>query len=139
VSEREVTTRLTAKGWTRGWLMGWRDITSGLDERTVIAAAFPRTGVNHKMPLFFTYNTVEHAAALLANWLSIAFDFVARQKMGGTSLTYFYVKQFPVLPPLFYTDAHLAFIVPRVLELTFTSHAMAPFARDLGHAGPPFA
>jgi hypothetical protein len=26
-----------------------------------------------------------------------------------------------------------------VLELTYTSHSLAPFARDLGHDGPPFA
>jgi hypothetical protein len=26
-----------------------------------------------------------------------------------------------------------------VLELTYTSHSMAPFARDLGYDGPPFA
>ena len=35
-------------------------------------------------------------------------------------------------------EADLAFIVRRVLELTYTSHAMAPFARDLGYDGPPF-
>jgi hypothetical protein len=28
--------------------------------------------------------------------------------------------------------------VPRVLELTYTSHSMAPFARDLGYDGLPF-
>ena len=38
-----------------------------------------------------------------------------------------------------YTEPDLAFIVPRVLELTYTSHSRAPFARDLGHDGPPFA
>jgi hypothetical protein len=32
----------------------------------------------------------------------------------------------------------LDFIVPRVLELTYTSHSMAPFACDLGYEGPPF-
>jgi len=32
----------------------------------------------------------------------------------------------------------LAFIIPKVLELTYTSHTLAPFARDLGHDGPPF-
>jgi hypothetical protein len=32
----------------------------------------------------------------------------------------------------------LDFIVPRVLELTYTAHDLAPFARDLGHSGPPF-
>ena len=26
-------------------------------------------------------------------------DYVARQKVGGTHINYFYLKQFPVLPP----------------------------------------
>ena len=33
----------------------------------------------------------------------------------------------------------MAFIVSRVLEFTYTSHSMAPFAHDLGYDGPPFA
>ncbi len=66
-------------------------------------------------------------------------DFVARLKVGGTDLAFHYVKQLPVLSPDFYTEPHLAFVVPRVLELTYTSHSLAPFARDLGHDGPPFA
>lgn len=37
-----------------------------------------------------------------------------------------------------YTPADLAFIVPRVLELTYTSNALASFARDLGYDGKPF-
>lgn len=32
-----------------------------------------------------------------------------------------------------------AFIVPRVLELSYTSHSMPPFVRDLGYEDPPFA
>jgi hypothetical protein len=43
-----------------------------------------------------------------------------------------------VLPPTAYSGIDLAFIVPRVLELTYTSHSMAPFARDLGYDGLPF-
>ena len=58
---------------------------------------------------------------------------------GGTHLKYNIFKQLPVLPPTLYTAADLSFIVPRVLELTYTSHSMAPFARDLGYDGPPFA
>ena len=139
VPEREVVDRLATSGWTRGWLMVWRDIARNSDVRTVIAAAFPRVGVNHKTPLFFTEQRPNMTSALLANWLTLPFDFVARQKIGGTSLTYFYLKQFPVLPPSSYTAADLTFIVPRVLELTYTSHSMAPFGRDLGYDGPPFA
>ena len=37
------------------------------------------------------------------------------------------------------TEPRLAFLVPKVLELSYTSHALAPFACDLGHDGPPFA
>jgi hypothetical protein len=58
--------------------------------------------------------------------------------MGGVSFTYFYLKQLPILPPTFYTAPRLDFIVPRVLELSYTSHSLAPFARDLGYDGPPF-
>jgi len=37
--------------------------------------------------------------------------------------------------PSAFSEADLAFIVPRVLELTYTSHAMKPFADDLGFKG----
>jgi hypothetical protein len=63
---------------------------------------------------------------------------MARVKVGGTHLTYGYIKQFPVLPPDHYTDADLAYIIPRVLELTYTVHDLAAWAQDLGHNGPPF-
>ena len=65
-------------------------------------------------------------------------DYVARQKVGGTSLAYFYLKQLPFLPPERYTDADLAFIVPRVLELTYTAHDLKAWAQDLGFEGAPF-
>ena len=53
-------------------------------------------------------------------------------------MSYFLIEQLPILPPTAYSEADLAFIVPRVLELTYTSHSMAPFARDLGYEGSPF-
>jgi hypothetical protein len=78
-------------------------------------------------------------AALIGCLSSLALDFCARQKIGGTTLNLFILFQFPVLPPGAYTSTNVAFIVPRVLELTYTSHSMAPFAHDLGYDGPPFA
>jgi hypothetical protein len=54
------------------------------------------------------------------------------------SLTYFYLYQLPVLPPSAYTPVCLDFITSRVLELTYTSNSIAPFARDLGCSGEPF-
>jgi hypothetical protein len=133
-----VKARLADKKWRHGWLMGWRDITNATNERTVIATVFPGVGVNHKMPIFFTETGPREQTAMLANFNSLTLDYVARQKVGGTNLAYFYLKQLPILPPSFYTLVRLSYIVPRVLELTYTSHAMAPFARDLGYDGQPF-
>jgi hypothetical protein len=138
VEESEVDQRLSDKNWFRGWLLGWRDITNATNERTVIAAVFPRSAVGNKLPLFFPKASVEEIAAFAANLSSIAFDYVSRQKVGGTTLNFFLLYQFPIFPPTFYTPERLAFLTPRVLELTYTSHALAPFARDLGFDGPPF-
>lgn len=129
------------------WLMGWRDISKTQNERTVIASVVPRAGVGHTMPLLLTEQSAHLSAALLANWVSLAFDYVARQKVGGTHLTYGYLKQFPVLPPDRYTQQDLAFVVPRVLELTYTAHDLKPWADDLeaydlrpaAERGRPFA
>ncbi|UNK78193.1 N-6 DNA methylase [Sphingopyxis granuli] len=139
VPQVEVASRLKAKGWDRGWLMGWRDITNATNERTVISSAFPQQGVGNKIPLMLSRQSSGILIALIANLSAISFDFTARQKIGGTSMNYFIYQQLPILPPSAYSEANLGFIVPRVLELSYTSHTMAPFARDLGYDGEPFA
>lgn len=139
VSMEVVDLRLADKGWTCGWLSGWRNICRATDERTVIAGVVPKCGVGHSMPLWFCEKgTPKHQAALLGNFSSIVFDFIARQKVGGTNLTYGYLKQFPMLPPSTYDEAALSFIVPRVLELVYTAENLRPFAADLGYTGNPF-
>ncbi len=138
VDEAEVAQRLAEKGWQHQWLMAWRDITGVEKIRTVIANVVPLSGVGHTLPLFMTNHSPRHAAAMLGNFDSLVLDYVARVKVGGTHLTYGYLKQFPVLPPTSYTEAHLAFIVPRLLELTYTADDLQPWAQDLGYDGEPF-
>lgn len=122
------------------WLMGWRDICRSNDERTVIASVTPRAAVGNNLPLmlFDRSFTTGHYAALVANLCSLILDFVARHKVGGVHLNYFIYKQLPILPPTAYTESDLAFIVPRVLELTYTADDLMGWARDLGYDGPPF-
>ena len=143
VPEPEVDARLAGR-WGRQWLLGWRDICRSTDERTVIASLVPRSGVGHKMPLALPSRG--DPIALYACMTSAAFDFVARQKLGGTSLTYFYLKQFPILPPAAFDAAagwdHSCSIQEwlrsRVVELSYTASDLAPFASDVGFAGSPF-
>lgn len=119
------------------WLVGWRDITNATNERTVIASMMPRNGVA------YTERVVARIAAstpivgaFLANLNSIVLDFVARQSLGGTHLSDYITKQFPVLSPHSYSDADLGYIVPRVLELTHTTIDMQAWADELLAAMP---
>ena len=121
------------------WLMGWRDICRSTDERTVIASVLPRVGIGNKIPLMeFATATAKESTGLIANLSSTTFDYAARQKIGGTTMNYFIYMQLPVIAPNQITTEDLTFITPRVLELTYTSHVMRPWAEDLGHAGAPF-
>lgn len=140
VPVEEVTARLDAQGWNRPWLMGWRNNTRATDERTVIAAVIPLAAVGNSMPLMLPDRSQDtrRIALLLANLSCLAYDFCARQKISGANMNFFIVKQLPVLLPSVYDEAAIYFILPRILELTYTSHALAPWAKDLGHSGPPF-
>jgi len=70
-------------------------------------------------------------ACFLATISSLTFDFVTRQKVGGTHLTYTYLNQLPVLPPDRFSAADIAYIVPRVVELVYTAWDIKAFAEDV--------
>jgi hypothetical protein len=134
--------------WDRGWLLGWRDVTDArASVRTVVACLIPRVGVGHKMPLALPAMNATRVAALYANLCSVALDYAARQKVGGLSLTYFILKQLPVLTPSTYSgdcpwDRGRSlgdWLLPRVLELTYSACDLKPFAEDCGEDGPPYA
>jgi hypothetical protein len=78
------------------------------------------------------------AAALIAAQSSLVFEYVARQKIDGPAVRAAHWKQLPVPTPDM-LEPHLPFIVPRVLELVYTSPDMAAFSRDLDDTGVPFA
>jgi hypothetical protein len=132
--------------WSRSWLLGWRDITGTEKIRTIIAAVIPRVAVGNELPLTLPIASPVAVAALAANLNSFILDYVARQKVGGTHLNYFLLKQLPVLPPTAYDESAAwdpartldQWIRPRVLELTYTARDLQGFGRDLDWDGPPF-
>ncbi len=130
VPAAEVDARLAGR-WERGWLLGFRDITNATNERTAIFSLLPRVGVGNKVPLLFPRATATQIACLLATLDSLTFDYVTRQKMGGTTLNFFIVYQLPVLPPAAFSPADIAYIVPRVLELVYTAWDITAFAADV--------
>jgi hypothetical protein len=134
-------------GWDRMWLLGWRDITNVTNARTFVPSALPRAAVGHVFPIAYPADPTQ-APLLQGVWSSLLFDYISRQKLSGTHLTYGVVNQlscpepdaFEAVPS--WSDAPLtSFVCARVLELTYTSQRMAPYAADvMGKVdpGPPF-
>lgn len=133
--------------WDREWFVGWRDIARSTDERTAISALLPRVGVGHHIPLFVDPNSsAADMAAFCANFNSFPLDYAARQKVGGTHMTFFIMRQLPIFQPGRYDRTATwssetvlrGWIAERVLELTYTAWDLQPFAQDLDYEGPPF-
>jgi hypothetical protein len=135
------------------WAIAFRDIARATDVRTMIAAAAPLAGFGNTAPLI-SPDDVETfrptACLLIGNLNAIIFDFVVRQKAQSTHLNWYIVEQLPVVALERYASTRFGpknaeqILRETVLELTYTSHDMAPFARDMGYVDqtgavrPPF-
>lgn len=130
VPKSEVDARLGE--WEHHWLLGFRDIARSTDERTAIFSPIPRAGVGNNSPLILVESaTAVQCAGLVAGLDSVIADYIARQKVAGTHMNFFYVEQLPVLSPSSYSADELGFIGPRVLELAYAAWDMKPFADDV--------
>ena len=98
----------------------------------------PRAATADSLSLMLPRVVPPFAAALIAAQSSLVFEYVARQKIDGPVVRASHWKQLPVPTPDM-LEPHLPFIVPRVLELVYTSSDMGPFSRDLDDTGDPFA
>lgn len=146
VLKDEVTARLDGV-WDRQWLLGWRDVTDArASVRTVVSAVIPMAAVNHKFLLLMPSISTALLTCLSANLASLVFDYCARQKVGGLSLNYYTMRQLPAIKPCSYdkparwleSQTIVEWMLPRILELTYTAWDLRPFALDCGDDGPPF-
>ncbi len=126
-------------------LQAFRDITNSRSERTFIVNNIPFGPIGNNAPVITHQHSMAVSYALvLGNMNSLPLDWAARISVGGTHMSFFVVKQLPVLSPEEYLKdspaglQYVQLIIPRVLQLTYTSIEMAGFASDLGFEGPPF-
>ena len=128
-------------GWTTDldWVLGFKEITSPTNARTFIAALLPTVGFGNKVPILKPEIADRTEWLLAANLNATILNFVARQKVQGQTLNLFIVEQLPVVPPSRYEAVSFGpktagnILREAVLELTYTAHDMAPFARDMGY------
>ena len=139
--------------WSEGldWVLGFKDVTAPTNRRTMIACLAPKAGFGNTLPLLGPSDSSAesiqsykaNAPLLAANLNALAFDFVARQKVQGQHLNLYVVEQLPVIAlddydREFGSRTARDIVGDHVLQLTYTAHDMAPFARDQGYDGEPY-
>lgn len=120
VSKEAVNKRLIDKDrkgnviwkWQHSYYIAFRDVTNSSTSRTCVATVIPS--------MCF--------AAMLS---SIVYDYVARQKVGGSHMNLFIVEQQPTLTPDQIPSAMQWQIVKRVAELCYFNHDMDGWASEL--------
>lgn len=138
ISEADIAERLRFKQKLKSgisgefsWSIGFRKITSAINERTFVSAILPKAGYSDNCLLIRSNKSALRQSAFIANISSMSFDFICRLKLGGNNLNFFYVKQLPIIPPEQFSPKDLQFIVPRVLELSYTAWDLKAFADDV--------
>ena len=133
------------------WRLCYKMITAPTNARTLIAGVIPRSGIANSMGMMLPEDGADKAylssvPLMIGNLNAIPFDFVLRQKIQGQNINWYMMEQLPVVPLKqfektgFGSKSAAEVIREAVLELTYTSHDMAPFAQDMGHvdeAGKP--
>ncbi|TEB10639.1 Eco57I restriction-modification methylase domain-containing protein [Pelotomaculum propionicicum] len=128
------------------WFVAFRDVTSAAVLRTAVFSIIPKVGIGHKAPLAFTDLRPQDTYCFLAAMNSFALDYIARQSVGGSSMSYFVLKQLPVIPPsslilrpVWDNKSILrTWMAARVLELSQTAWDLDALSEDCECKCPPF-
>ena len=133
----------TLDGWadgrlTRKFLLAFMNITSATNHRTAICVILPDASTDYSVRVVMpTKQDAIHVGCLCGLFNSFSFDYLSRQKLQGLNFSDYITYQLAVPSK----DALLDladFLVPRVLELTYTAWDLEPFAQGCGCPRPPF-
>lgn len=124
--------------WKHKWIIGFRDITNAITERTFICSPIPDAkGVGHSATLLYAERGTMPGALLLGMMSSLVFDYITRQKIGGSHASIGFVKQFPVLTPeQIQASGYEREIVERVACLCWFNHDLDGWMEELREECP---
>lgn len=124
--------------WKHKYYIAFRDVTNATNERTCVTSLVPSdVGAGDKAPLVFTSRGLVPSSALLALLSSLVFDYVVRQKVGGSSMGFFIMKQLPVLlPEQIIESGWLQAIIERVAKLCWFNHDLDGWMEELREECP---
>ena len=117
--------------WNHSWLLGYRKISNATNERTFVASIIPLpNGTGDSIIYVMVDNTIQ-SAILQGMFSSLTFDYVSKQKMGGSNMSNFITKQLPVLT-LDQIPYDLQWnIVKHVVQLCYFNHDLDGWAEEM--------
>jgi len=118
--------------------LGFRRVSSSTNERTSVACIYPWLPSTYGWILTVGVHGWQ-MAALCAAYNSLVFDYLLRNALSQPSIPQGVFEQVAVPAIRKFDRSAQDFIVPRVLELTYTAHDLQPWAQDLGYTSAPFA
>lgn len=119
--------------WPYHFYTAFRDVTNATTERTCVASIVPGGvyAAGDNLPLIFNEREIVPGLCPVAIMSSIPFDYIARQKVGGSHMNMFILKQMPFPSPELIPDKLKWEIAKRVIELTYFNHDMDAWAEEL--------
>lgn len=131
IEEKEINNKINGY-WNKKWFIVYRTITLSVNERTAIFDLVPLVGCGNSVTVVLSNQSKnELLCCLLAQFNSLPFDYILKQKLGAITFNFFIFKQLPVISPKLFQIKDINFIVPRVLELVYTSWDIKAFADDV--------
>jgi hypothetical protein len=143
ISEEDTASDREARDLRSRWAIAFRDTTNVISNfRTSVACICSGVAFNYKAPniVLMGPSAQERARASLlfvALMNSFPFDYVLRQKFFGANFIKSILLQLAA-PSMTEIQRHQQFILPRALELSYTSWQLEDFSVECGHKGPPF-
>jgi len=122
--------------WKKKWFLAVRQHTHSKNRRTCIATIIPNYPSVYTLNLILNISAIE-AIFLVSNLNSFTLDFVARQKISGSSLKQYVLEQLPIVD----FDSWIKYndiIIPKCIELIYTSPQLKDFALELGINREPY-
>lgn len=129
VEESEVLDRIQKNTF----FVGFRKVTGPSNERTVVTTLLPFYPAGDSLQLVVFNESLSRilTTCFSANFSSLILDYLAKQKVGGVNLNFFYVQQLPIISPEVYVKSVANSIFLRVIELMYSSWDIKPFIDDV--------
>ena len=120
--------------WSHDWMLGYRKISNATNERTFVTSIIPLPKGAGDSIIYLLIDDVKTSTIAQGMLSSLVFDYISRQKMGGSNMSNFITKQLPILTNEQIPESMVLPIIKRVSYLCYFNHDLDSWAKELSEA-----